>query len=111
MEIYDFLTKVIRSFRKTNKINPLNIRKVVDVKDNEAILLICDTEDGIVSSTEPWIGFKVLVPREVFVASHLPIDERPNFPQLDNLELKIESRLSVLIIDAYREATKNIANK
>lgn len=109
MDIYNLVTESAKALRRNNKINSLNIRSIVQLNKDDSVLLVCDTEDGILSSTEPWIGFKVLIPCDVFESRDLPLDEEANVSPSANFNIKIAIRISYYIFKAYKDAKKQIS--
>lgn len=110
MNTYSIVAEIIEALKRNNKINPLNVRKIIDIEQDDSILLVCDTDDGNITSVEPWIGFKVFIPREAFISNNLPMDEVANIPQSTSIPTRIRARIAYYIFEAYKKAKEIIFN-
>ena len=110
MNYYDLINECIKSLRRVKGID-INLRNIVEIGKDESILLVCDTDNGNMASTDPWFGFKVLVPPDAFVASIHDIDAEAQIPLDKSLNTKAALRVAYYIYKAYKEAAKQIADK
>ena len=107
MNYYEIINECIKALRRNKDIN-INLRNIIEISKDESILLVCDTDDGIVTSTEPWFTFKVLVPQNAFTSSTDDVDAQAKMPPNASLETKATLRISYRIYKAYKKAAKQI---
>lgn len=107
MDSYEVMTSVVKAFRKRGKIQNLNIASVIENEREKYILLVCDTNDGIILDDNPYLVFKVKIPYDDFLSCEQPIDRQAGI-SADTLEEVILKRLVYRIWCKYKEAKKQL---
>ena len=110
MNHYDLINECIKSLRRVKGID-INLRNIIEIGQDESILLVCDTDNGNITSTDPWFAFKVLVSPDVFTASIHDLDAVAQIPLDKSLNVKVALRIAYCIYTAYKEAAKQIGDK
>lgn len=109
-DYYVLIEQAVELLKSRNKLNPLNIRSVSENNKDGYIFLVCDTDNGIITSEAAFVVFKVKIPLDDFSSTHRPIDDEASIPASvigkdDSYVLRIAYR----IFKAYKAAREQIS--
>lgn len=109
-DYYILIEQAVELLKSHNKLNPLNIRSVSENNKDGYIFLVCDTDNGVITSESAFVVFKVKIPIDDFSSTHRLIDDEASIPA--SAIGKDESyvlRIAYRIFKAYKAAREQIS--
>ena len=107
-DYYDLITNAVALLRKNQK-KSFNVRSISENTKEDYLFLVCDTDDGIVTSENAFIVFKVKIPFSDFSSTRIPLDDEAGVPNQDNYGDNAHLvRISYRIFKAYKAAVKKL---